>query len=249
MKGANTMADKLSTVGGLKPLTDNENYSTTVEDIREILQGRLDSLIAVHNNRCVTDPEYGRVNKKIPDIKIYLNGLQCGTQFTVLNVVLPASVIISRKKDSVKDECSLFNPDGDDNQKRVELIPQVWSFFRNYCFSRKDVESFSSPQVQRALKLDRSKIAFLKAMAYPRVKNMNGETVVSFNLNTNTVIKDLLKKTDDPRPYDISIVQVKKIQGMNYKFFVERSVMKKGKGKNHSDEAAYIYDLMHGKKK
>lgn len=245
----------IETVSGLKPMTDIVYFDPTVEEIRAIFQSRLDTMIAAHNRQCNTSKEYAERNRPIPDIQIVMNGLMCGdkdSNFTVLNLVLPISVAVGgRRSAERKDECSLFDPEENDDGRQIEIIPQIWEFFRKYTFSKDDAASFTNPSIQKSYGIYRGKGGFLRSLSKPRIGRYNGSPVVAINLNTSSVIKDYLKftsKCDDQRPYDVHIESTHKIEGFNYKFIVRREVIKRNK-RRHNDESDYINSLMNSKRR
>lgn len=242
------------TVGGLRPSNENETYKFTVNDIKDCLQKKLNLLITANNRKCDQDEQYAQRFGRLPEnITITLSGVQCGDTFTVLTLMLPMSVVMNKRRRNAQEECSLFNPQ-DQDQKRVELSPKIWSFFRGYMFTKDETSMMRTAKWQRDVGLkrtsggDRNKmLSFLLSYASPRIIEMKGQEVVVFNLDALKVFHDLLKKDDDSRAYEIIVEDVTKIEGMNFRFSVRRKV-RKGR-RSHSDESDFINSLLGGRNK
>lgn len=216
----------VKTRAGVMPVENEIPYSITTEEVEQFLQKKFNSLAELARKNG-TDAE---------NIKVMLFTSDCGKKLKPFIVLLPTSVLASKKDKGNNQELSMFNPDS--SEKSVRLKQWVYELLNCYQYDKTDKQLFFNQAWRRQVGISMHTAHILKANCFPHIQKFNKGRIkyVTCLLDPVRIFHDMLGDVENPKAqFDTWIGKTEKIRLTSYRYDVYRTV----KGKHNKEDKPY----------
>lgn len=137
----------------------------------------------------------------------------------------------------------IFNPDPDDNS--IRLRPEIYSVIAPYLYNTDDIKAFFSSQLKHTLGTTTNDAHELKTGKRFRVtEERDGGRRVKFIhafVDPLRIFHDMCHNPGNPKEkFQISIPNIKRVEGVNYEYLVVKKFKKNGKNNEKDDLYKYL---------
>jgi hypothetical protein len=213
------MGEDLRTKSGLKPDDTGVPFSVTTNQVEKYLQQRVDAVCQ---------------SAKLNNVEIKVYTTEPGKYFCPFVVVLPTTVLQNPNAASEDNEPSIFTPNRNDD-KKTRLKGDLYHLFKSYIYNESDAKAFFSSDWRNRTGVRSDAAPALKKLRVPIVNRIDGVEVVMFLLDPIKVFHDMLRYSNDNRPYKINITTLKKVRSGEFVYGIERSITSNKGNKKYKD--------------
>lgn len=157
------------TISGVVPVKDGEkHFDISTREIESFMQKQLDAVVA-KMNAAAENPK-----DKIDNMRITITAVRMSDVFYPLMLLMPLSVLSSKKYANNSDELSIFNTR--QTSGAMDLKKPIWEAITPFLYDSDDRKSFFTPTYRSKLKISTTMAGNLKAYSRPKIFNVREDS-------------------------------------------------------------------------
>ena len=247
------MAD-IKTRGKIKWDDNVKVGCVTTQDLENFIQMKFDAIVQMVNDdidrKGENRPKLQRADIMLVTVNPYKEGVPGKNRvFFPFLLMMPMSVLKNPRK-RANNELAMFNPMNIDRGAKIK--DPFYKLISSYQYTKKDVDTFFSPEWQHATHIRSNESSKLKFWRDPKIDKFgkgNTEEFVVMLIDPLRLIHNYAENVDASiddvtNHFKINITDVTQISSSNYKYSIERVLTKrKKKGGNNNNTDRIYYEI------
>ena len=247
------MAD-IRTRGNVKWDENVRVGSVTTQDLESFIQTKFDAIVQMINDdidkKGENHPKMQKADIILFTVNPYTDGVPGkNKRFFPLLLMMPLSVLKGGRKDRNCNELAIFNPMNADHA--IKIKDPFYKLISSFMYSKDDEKAFFSAEWRHTMHIDAAVSAKLKFWRLPKIDKFgkgNLEEFVVVLIDPIRLIHNYNENVDashdDPsNKFKINITDVNQISSSNFKYSIERVLVKRNKKKNGSSSDKISYEI------